>query len=187
MRHALRGFTIIELVVVMTLIGLIVAIAAPRVDVAQFRVNAAMQVVGTTILTAQRQAVTQQHNVIVYFDTANRRLQVHEDRDNDAVKDATEHVRSVPIGEGIVFGRGAAPALPMGSGPVVITRVIGGIQALVFHRDGSASEVGGFYVTSDRAQRDNNRPQDARAVRVERATGRASWFRYRGSAWIKVF
>jgi hypothetical protein len=24
-------------------------------------------------------------------------------------------------------------------------------------------------------------------VRVERATGRASWFRYRGSAWIKVF
>lgn len=188
MRQASSGFALVELLIVLVIIGLVATFAAPRIDITRFRVNSAVQALGTTILTAQRQAVTRQHDVIVLFDTAAKLLRIHEDRNNNGAEDTGEHVRPVSLGEEIVFGRGPAPAMsPLGTGAVSIAKVIGGEPALVFHRDGSASEVGGFYVTSLRAQRDSIRPQDARAVTVERATGRASWFRYTGTAWVKLF
>lgn len=182
-----RGFTVVEVVMVMVILGIVVAIAAPKIDTTTYRVNSAIQVLGTSMLTAQRQAVTQQHNIIVYLDSVNNQLRIHQDRDNSGVIDNGEHVRAVNLGEGVVFGRGAAPAMAMGAGPIVVTKEVGGLQAIVFHRDGSASEAGGFYVTSARAQAAGSRPQDARAVRVERATGRASWFRYRSTGWDKQF
>ncbi|MEA3244609.1 MAG: hypothetical protein U9Q74_00490, partial [Gemmatimonadota bacterium] len=102
--------------------------------------------------------------------------------------DAGEHVRSVRLGESIVFGRGSAPAYaPLGSDGVVFTKKVGGLPAVVFHRDGSASEAGGFYVTSVVASRGSDRPTDARVVTVERATGRASWLRYGANGWVKLF
>jgi prepilin-type N-terminal cleavage/methylation domain-containing protein len=181
------GFTIIELLMVMVIFGMIVAFAAPKIDPTRYRVNSSMQVMGTTMLTVQRQAITQQHDIIVRFDTAQHRLRIHEDRDNDGTIDAGEHERSVQIGEGIVFGRGSAPAMAMGDGPVEVVRTIGGLPGIVFHRDGSASEAGGFYVTSVREARDGGHPDDTRAVMVARATGRATWFRYRSDGWIKAF
>lgn len=181
------GFTIVELLMVMVIFGMIVAFAAPKIDPTRYRVNSSMQVMGTTMLTVQRQAITQQHDIIVRFDTAQHRLRIHEDRDNDGTIDAGEHERSVQIGEGIVFGRGSAPAMAMGNGPVEVVRTIGGLPGIVFHRDGSASEAGGFYVTSVREARDGDHPEDTRAVMVARATGRATWFRYRSDGWIKAF
>lgn len=182
-----RGFTVIELLIVMVIVGMVVALAAPNVDPTRYRVNSSVQLLGTTMLTAQRQAMTQQHDIVVRVDTAERRLRVHEDRDNDGTIDATEHERSVQIGEGIVFGRGGAPAMAFGGNAVVFTRTIGGLPAVVFHRDGSASSAGGFYVTSLRESRTGGNPEDTRAVTVARATGRASWFRYRADGWQKVF
>ena len=187
MRHRRRGFSLIEIVYVLVIVGLVAAVALPRIDVTRYRVNASVQVLGTSVLTAQRQAVTQQHDIIIYVDSALNRIRIHEDRNNNAAIDALEHVRAVNLGERVVFGRGPAPALPFGSAAIVLVRRIGGIPALVFHRDGSASEVGGFYLTSYYAQLNGVRPEDARAVSVERATGRASWFRYRTGAWVKVF
>ncbi len=182
-----RGFTIVELLTVMVIFGLLAAFAAPRIDVARFRVNSAAQVMGTTMLTAQRQAVTQQHNIIVRFAEDQNRLRIHEDRNNNNTVDTGEHERSVQLGEGIVFGRTTAPAMAMGTANVTFTRTIGGLKAVTFHRDGSASEMGGFYITSLRASSNNNTPEDARAVVVERATGRTSWHRYRSDGWQKVF
>lgn len=181
------GFTVVELLIVVTLVGILVAVAAPRIDVQRFRVNSAVQSLGTTILSAQRQAVTQQHDIIVLFDSASNRIRIHEDRNNNAAINTGEHVRFVSLGEGIVFGRGSAPAMGFGSSSIVIVKRINSTPALVFHRDGSASEVGGFYVTSQLAQRSSIRPTDARAVSVERATGRASWFRYGANGWVKLF
>lgn len=186
-RRGRPAFTIIELMIVMVIIGLIVAFAGPNIDPTRFRVNSSMQVLGTTMLTVQRQAITQQHDIVVRFDIAEHRLRIHEDRNNNGTVDDGEHTRSVQIGEGIVFGRGSAPAMAMGNGPVVITKQIGGLPALVFHRDGSASEAGGFYVTSLREINQGGHPEDTRAVMVARATGRSNWFRYRSDGWVKAF
>lgn len=189
--HALRrGFSILELLTVMVILGILTTIALPRIDIQRFRVNGSVQALGTTMLTAQRQAVTEQHDVVVYFDPAGPLLRVHSDNDNDGVVDAAEHTRPVRLGEGIVFGRGPADAMTgAGTGDINITKTLGGLQALVFHRDGSASEAASFYITSVTAARGNVRAQDARALVVERATGRSQWWRFTGpgGTWVKLF
>ena len=187
MRLRRVSFTLIELLLVLVIIGIVVGVAAPKIDVTKLKVESAVQAVGTTLLATERLSITTQHDVIVLFDQANEAMRIHEDRNNDGVIDPGEHVRAVPLGEAIVFGRGTAPAMPMGPGPITFKKVIAGLPALVFHRDGSASEVGGFYLTSRRAATTGTRPQDARAVQVERATGRASWYRYNPPTWRRVF
>jgi len=186
-RGVRNGFTLIELVTVLAIIGIIVTFTIPRVDISGYRATGSVQVLGTTMMTAQRQALTQQHNIVVWFDSAGRTIKIHQDRDNDTAIDAAEHVRTVYIGEGMVFGLGAAPARGALTNVINVTRTSGGTKVLIFHRDGSASEAGGFYVTSLRAAQGAPRPTDTRLVIFDRATGRASWYRYGQSGWAKVF
>jgi prepilin-type N-terminal cleavage/methylation domain-containing protein len=187
MRGRRAGFSLMELVVVLGMVGLMVAIAVPRIDITGYRANSSLQVLGTTILTAQRQALTQQHDIIVRFDTVNLRLRVHQDRNNNGVVDSTEHIRSVPMIESILFGRGDAPQRGSLSLPISFTRRVSGDRAIIFHRDGSASEGGGFYLTSNKAMGVDSFPEHSRLVIVERSTGRAAAYRYLGGAWTKVF
>lgn len=190
MRKSERAFTLIELLIVLAMIGIVAAMAVPRLDFTRYRVDSAMQGIGTTMLVAQRLAVTRQHDVIVKFDLPGAALIVHEDADNDGVVVAGERVRRFPLGEHIVFGRGGAPPGPIpGSGnEVTFTRRVGGMPAVVFHRNGSASEAGGFYLTSKRAVSSPGYETDARGVEVERGTGRVSWYRYTSSGkWVRGF
>lgn len=182
-----QGFTLMELMVVLVILGMVVAFAAPRIDVTKYQIESSMQGVGMTLLALERQSITQQHDIIVLFDQTNQALKVHEDNNNNAAVDAGERVRSIPLGEKVVFGKGVATAMSMGAGPVTFTKVVQGLKALVFHRDGSASEAAGFYLTSARAIKYGGYPKDSRAILLDRATGRASWYRYNGSTWARAF
>lgn len=186
-RASLAGFTLIEMLIVMAVLGLVVAFAAPKIDITKFRVESSMQGVGMTMLAAERQAITQQHDVILLFDVANNTIRIHDDANNNGVADVGERVRGVSLGDGIVFGRATATPRPMGGGPVTFTKAIGGVPALVFHRDGSASESGGFYLTSIRAATSGVHLEDTRSIEIERATGRASWYKYGNSVWVRAF
>jgi prepilin-type N-terminal cleavage/methylation domain-containing protein len=179
------GFTLIEAVMVMALVGLIAAFAVPRLDFSRFRVNGAVRGVAGVLAVAQRSAVTLQNNVNVVFNTDAHQITIHEDADNDNIIDNGERTRSYPVGEGIEFGRGGAPARLYGADRVSFTRRLNGMPVLVFRRDGSASESGGIYLTTTRATRTAT-PADARSVEVVRATGRAEWYRYDGSAWRRA-
>jgi hypothetical protein len=121
------------------------------------------------------------------FDVANQSLRILEDADNDGVAGGTERVRGFPLGDEVVFGRASAPARAMGPGPVEFTKLVGGMPAITFHRSGSASEEGGFYLTSKAAANTGARESDSRAIEIERATGRASWFRYTPPTWTRGF
>ncbi|NIS32581.1 MAG: prepilin-type N-terminal cleavage/methylation domain-containing protein, partial [Actinobacteria bacterium] len=88
------GFTLIEMLVVVTVIGILVGMAAPKIDATEFRMRGAVREVGTTLLAAQGQAVMRQHDVVVAIDTVGRRLRVHSDADNDGVVDEGEAVRT---------------------------------------------------------------------------------------------
>lgn len=171
---------------VLVLMGILVAIAQPRLDFAGYRSSGAMQFVGTTLLAAQRAAVTRQHNVVVAFDAATNTLRLHYDRDNDGVMDTGEEVRREPLGEGVVYGRGTAAAAFVGNGPITFVHRQAGLPAVTFHRNGSANEEGGVYLTTRRAVA-GSFPRDARLVVVDRATGRASWLAYTGSTWKREF
>lgn len=176
------GFSMIELLTVIVIIGLLTAIALPKSGLASYRANSGAQVVSTALSYAQRQAISRQADTRVAFDLANNRMRIHEDRNNDNIIDANERVTFSNLPDGITFGRGTAAARPMGGGVVTFTRAQGILPVLVFHRDGTASEDGGVYLTTT-AGLAVDRTADVRAVEVSRATGRASWFSYGTGTW----
>lgn len=187
-RHgARRGVTLIEMVMVAVLIGITTAFIAPKIDVTSYRVNNAMQGIGTTLLAAQRLAITRQHDVVILFDTKSNVIRVHQDADNNGKINGTEHVATTPLGESIVYGLGGAPAMTAAGGPITFTQKKDDVTSLTFHRDGSASEAGVVYLTSKRAVNQGDLPRDARAIRVERATGQVSWYRYLAPTWKRGF
>jgi prepilin-type N-terminal cleavage/methylation domain-containing protein len=181
-RTSRSGFSMIELLSVIVIIGLMTAIALPKSGLASYRANSGAQVVSSALSYAQRQAISRQADTRVAFDLANNRMRVHEDRNNDNIIDADERVTFANLPEGLTFGRGTAPARAMGGEVVTFTRAQGILPVLVFHRDGTASEDGGVYVTTIPGLA-VDRKEDVRAVEISRATGRTTWFSYGTGTW----
>ena len=180
------GFTLVEMLLVVVVLGLLVAFAAPKIDVQKYRANSAMQGVGTTLLAAQRLAVTRQHNIVVLFDTVAASLRVIDDTNNNNQADPGEHQRAIPL-DRIVFGLGGAP--PYGGYTTALSfgKRVAGLPALTFHRDGSASEAGAVYLTTPRAAADSRYAGDTRVIVIDRATARVSWYRASPPSWQRGF
>ena len=107
MRTANRGFTLIEVIMVIVLIGVVAAIALPRVGVSRYQSNAAARAVTGTLSYAQRMAISQQTNINVAFDAARRGMRVHEDRDMTSIW--TPRAGDVHRWrKALTFGRGSA-------------------------------------------------------------------------------
>jgi prepilin-type N-terminal cleavage/methylation domain-containing protein len=181
-----RGFTLVEILMTVVLIGLVATFAVPKLNWSAYRVNGAARAATGLLARAERLAVTGQYDVNVLFDVANNAIKIHEDANNDNVIQPTERVRSYPLGEGIVFGTGGAPARLYTTVPISFSRQLNGMFEIIFRRDGSASENGGFYITTTTAQ-NSSRPRDARSIEVIRSTGRAGWYQYTGSTWVQKF
>ena len=183
------GFTLIELLIVVTMISIILGFAVWKIDIARYQINGDQQVVGSALIASQRQAIAKQHNVIVVFDQANSVMRIISDDNNNGRSDAGEAVRSIALGDRVRYGLGYAPAMPWGSGAISFTGTDGasGLPAVTFYRNGSASESKGVYLCSTRALVDAKYVSDVRAIHVERATGRAEWFHYDGSTWVRGF
>lgn len=181
------GFSLIEVLTLLVVLAIVTTMAAPRLDVERFQIEAGMQSVGSTLLTAQRAAVQRQHDVVVSFDAANSRVRIHADLNNNGTIDDGEPSRWEPLGEGVLFGRAAAPALMGENAAISFSATQNGLPSVVFSRNGSASAEGGFYLTSARALRDPAYSRDTRALRIDRSTGRVGWYRLNGTQWIREF
>jgi prepilin-type N-terminal cleavage/methylation domain-containing protein len=191
-RRASRGgYTLIEIVIVIVIIGLIVMFAAPRINLSGIRSKAAVQSVGTTLLAMQRDAITRQHNVVVGIDQATRSFLVVYDSTNDQTLNNSERSRTVPLSEEIVIGKPAAvPAQPFGGAAVnfVATERASGLPAIIFLRNGSAQETGGFYMSTPKAMAGApGHENETWALQVIRATGRAEWQRWNGTSWVRGY
>lgn len=162
-------------------------IAVPEIEIVRFKMDGAARGATMAMVSAQRLAVKRQHDVVVTFDAANGRLMLHEDRDNDGLREAGERVRAVPLDDGVMFGRGDAPALTDDLSAITFDETQEGLPAVRFIRNGSASEEGIFYLTSTRWERKPEFVRDTRAVRVERSTGRITWYHYQPPNWIEKF
>ena len=180
------GFTLVEAMMVVVIIGLIAAFAVPKLDFTRYRLNGAVRSVVSLLNRAQRQAVTDQNNVNVIFNTNNQSITLHEDMNNNNQIDNGERTRSYPIGEGAAYGLGPSVSPRFYSpSPVTFTRRLSGNPELIFRRDGSASEAGAIYIGSTRAG--SSAAADTRSIEVIAATGRIEWYRYDGSTWTRKF
>jgi prepilin-type N-terminal cleavage/methylation domain-containing protein len=179
---ARAGFTLVEVLASLVIVGILSALALPRLDIESYKVNSAVRTVTSTLTYAQRLAVTLQHDVRVSFDSTNARIRIHEDANNNGVMDGVERVTSLPFDGGVTLGRASAPPAPFGSAAVNFTQTQGGLPVVVFRRDGSASENGGFYLTTKRSAVQGN-PYRSRAGQIIRGSGRVIWQRYTTSGW----
>ena len=178
-----RGFTLIEVMVAISIFAIMVAIAIPRLDFAKYQADAAQTAVRGSFQRAQRIAVQRQYDVAVGFDTVNRRIRITEDTNVNRVIESTDAITWKPLEEGARFRTppselyGRTPAALVGSNLVTLD----GLPSIVFLRNGSATSDAAIYVTSARMKTDH-----FRVVTLTQSTGRTETFRYRGSSWIRM-
>ncbi len=176
------GFTLLEVMASLVIVGILSAVALPRLDLEAYKVNSAVRSVTSTLTYAQRLAVTLQHDVRVSFDSTNRAIRIHEDGNNNGLMDGTERMTYLPLEGGVQLGKGSAPAASFGAAAVNFTQTQAGLPVVVFRRDGTASENGGFYLTTKKSATQSN-PYRSRAGQIIRSSGRVVWQRYTTSGW----
>lgn len=178
-----NGFTLPEVILVLTVIGILASIAFWTVDVSEMRLDAASREMGFTLLAAQNKAVLRQYDVVVRFDTQHGRIRVMEDVDGNGLIEPDEPVSEWHVPGGVEFGRGSVPKLPFGEAAVTF-RERDGNPELVFHRSGSVSQWGGIYLRTIRPGRDGR--ERVRAIEVDRGTGRLTWWRHTPRGWERL-
>ncbi len=183
LRRARRGFTLLELVVVLIMISIIAGMAVPRLNYEKYRADGAMRTVRTVLQGAERNAIMRQTNVVVAFDITNARMQIVEDANNNCVYDSGERLTIRPLEDGAKFANAPTGFSGSPSAAVVGSNLcsIQGLPAIQFLRDGAASSDLEVYVTSSRSV-----ATDFRLVRVVMATGRADAYRFTGSTWTRM-
>lgn len=187
MKRNRDGFTLIELVVVMTIGSLLALIAMPHIDVAGARAQSAARSAHMALAAAQQRAVLRQHDVVVEFDDGDGTMRFFDDANRNGAQDAGEVGWAHQLEESMVFGRGLAPAGPAGAGAISFAAGGGGEPTLTFHRSGSASQAGGFYLSTPRAAASASHVEDAYAITVSRATGRVRMHRVVRNTWMEAF
>jgi prepilin-type N-terminal cleavage/methylation domain-containing protein len=176
------GFTIVEVAVVIVIVGILGAVAFPKIDVARYKADSVVTVVRSTMQQAQRASLVAQHDVIVSFDLEGNRIRLVWDANNNKTPDAGERTTWTPLSSGNKF---AKP--PIGVRGAVNDAVVGpdvkmlqAMPTVTFHRDGSLSSELEIYMSTMAT------PVRWRAVTVVQATGRTDWFRKNttAAAWV---
>src|ERR1043165_7891700 len=98
-----RGFTLAEVMVVLVIVGMVIALAIPRIDTTKWRADAIATIVRTSLQYAQRQAITRQHDMVVSFDTTGERIRTFWDQNNSGFIDSQERVTWRGLDVGILF------------------------------------------------------------------------------------
>ncbi len=175
------GYTAIELIITLVIIGIIAAYAYPRVNFTQFQVDAAARQIRMSLQNAQRLAVTRQYNVVVSFDEVHMRVRTLEDNNNNNAYTAGERATWVTLEDSVHFAIPPAGVNGGASASIIGTNIVtvDGMKSIIFRRDGAANTDLEIYVTSRRAQN-----ADYRGVTVVQSTGRTDWFKYIGAHWL---
>ncbi|MCU0647229.1 MAG: hypothetical protein MUF00_04500 [Gemmatimonadaceae bacterium] len=170
------------------IIGALAAITLPRLDLERFDVDNAAQGIGTTLLTAQREAVVRQHNVLVIFDTIAGTVRTVWDANNNELADGTEKSRAIQLPERVKFGRPSSIAARPGASAAMSAMLqVGSKPTLIFTRAGSADRAAYMYVTVSRALINPTYAKNTRFIEIARATGRPNWWRLKGGVWERSF
>ncbi len=175
------AFTLIELLIVVTIVGILAALALPRIRAAQFDADAGMRTVQSALQQAQRFAIVRQTDVMVSFDTAGKRIRVVYDVNNNHQYDPGEKVYWKPLDAGDRFVTPPFGVQMTAGAPIVGSNLAtrDNYPTVYYHRDGAVSSELELYLSSYRTN-----TTDERALHIRQATGRVQFYRFNGSTWI---
>ena len=185
-RMRAHGFSLIELLLVIAMIGILAALALPKVLVDNAQVDTAIRTLGMSLMVAQREAVSRQHNVLLVFDDNAHTITTVWDANNNNVADAGEKTRPFLLPERVVLGRpSTVSALGTATESVPSMLLLGDRPMLVLQRNGSVDRGVTLYLSTV-ASMAGASAADARAVVVSRATARPDRYAWTGSAWKRA-
>jgi prepilin-type N-terminal cleavage/methylation domain-containing protein len=175
------GFTLIEIMIVVSLMAIVSAIALPRLHISGFRADAGMRAVQATLQQAQRSAVVRQTDVMVSFDTAGRRVRIVFDANGNHNYDPGEEIHWRALEDGVRFRTPPSGVQTAGGAPVVGSAIVSrdNYPTVFYHRDGALSSELELFIQSARPDL-----ADFRALHVTQSTGRVRLYQYTGAAWM---
>jgi type II secretory pathway pseudopilin PulG len=177
-----RGQSFAGLLLVLLILTLLTAFAAPRVNLSRFRSDAIARQAASVFSAAARAARQRRHDVLVRVDSAGRRLATVDDLNGNGRRDAGER-ESWTVLDPSSDILDPPVALPGMAG--LETRVAGRIDSaqagqVTFRRGGVPNGEFVLYLTSDAGE-----PSAWRAVQVVRRTGVVQLWRFDGSHWTR--
>jgi type II secretory pathway pseudopilin PulG len=168
---------------VVAIFSILAALILPKVRVDNAQVDTAARLIGMTLMSAQRDAASRQHNVLVLFDTAAHLVKTVWDVNNNGNVDTGEKTRLFLIPDRVVLGRPAGvAALGTATSSVPLMKSNARGPYLIVQRNGAVDRSVTLYVSTIRAMR-GGKDKDSRAVIFARATGRPDWYAWTGTKW----
>lgn len=181
-----RGFTLIEILVVMALIGIFAGWAITRVTSTTYRMDANVRLLQNVLIGAQQTAITRNVPVQLMFDASSdsaMRVRVLLDADDDGQVSQNEVVSYRPL-DGARF---LAPTTTIdGATPAYITGpgLVGGrpalMQALRIAPNGTLGGDVVIYIGTSATH-----PENSRALAVTGATARTAHWSFANGAWVQ--
>ena len=87
-----RGFSMIEMLTTLIIMGIVAAMAVPKLDLSHMKSDAALRQVTTLFVQAQRTALAKQYNVLISVDVTGNRMRLVEDRNNSSTYDTGDRM-----------------------------------------------------------------------------------------------
>lgn len=181
-----RGFTLVEILIVITLIAVVAGWAVTRFTNMNYRMDANIRMLQNAIIAAQQTAIARNIPVQLMFDASSdsaMRVRILLDADDDGQVSVNETVSYRPL-DGARFLApaatidGATPAYA--TGPGLVTGRPALLQALRIAPNGTLGGDVVVYIGTVA-----NRPYDLRALAITGATARTAFWSNANGSWAR--